>query len=207
MYFFAKVFLVVQTTYLIVVLGLSTSSSSQLPPTTTSPTASECSSGLEAPVTSPLSNGLALTPPMGWSSWNQFGDLIDETLIKSTIDAMISNGLKDAGFIYVNLDDGWQRYKGNRSNHPLEVDPVKFPNGMKALADYAHDKGFKLGIYSGPGDITVTTTRSLNSLFLVSNPVLQSLGPLFQSIIRLFLLSDTTLNRRYTSKSFSRREY
>lgn len=67
---------------------------------------------------------------------------------------MISNGLKDAGFIYINLDDGWQRYKGNRSAHRLEADPVKFPNGMRALADYAHEKGFKLGIYSGPGDMT-----------------------------------------------------
>ena len=83
-----------------------------------------------------------------------FGDDINEELIKSTIDAMEKNGLRDAGFVYVNLDDGWQRYKGGRKDHPLEVDPVKFPSGMKALADYAHSKGFKLGIYSGPGDET-----------------------------------------------------
>ncbi|KAF2464822.1 glycoside hydrolase [Lindgomyces ingoldianus] len=91
---------------------------------------------------------------MGWSSWNNFGPDISETLIRETIDAMEKNGLKDAGFVYVNLDDGWQRYKGLRSEHPLEVDPVKFPNGIKPLADYAHSKGFKLGMYSGPGDTT-----------------------------------------------------
>lgn len=98
-----------------------------------------------------ITNGLALTPPMGWSSWNMFGPNINETLIRDTIDTMVTNGLRDAGYNYVNLDDGWQRYKGSRAEHPLEPDPVKFPSGMKALADYAHDKGFKLGIYSGPG--------------------------------------------------------
>lgn len=98
-----------------------------------------------------ISNGLAQTPPMGWSSWNNFGPDINETLIKHTIDAMEKAGLKEAGYVYVNLDDGWQRYKGSREDHPLEYDPVKFPNGIKAVADYAHSKGFKLGIYSGPG--------------------------------------------------------
>ncbi|KAH6716597.1 glycoside hydrolase superfamily [Leptodontidium sp. MPI-SDFR-AT-0119] len=91
---------------------------------------------------------------MGWSSWNQFGDQIDEDLIKKTMDTMASNGLRDAGYVFVNLDDGWQHYKGNRSDNPLEVDPVKFPSGMKSLADYAHANGFKLGIYSGPGQMT-----------------------------------------------------
>lgn len=101
-----------------------------------------------------ISNHLALTPPMGWSSWNNFGPDINETVVRETIDAMDRLGLKDAGYVYINIDDGWQRYKGSRSEHPLEVDPNKFPNGMKALADYAHSKGFKLGIYSGPGDTT-----------------------------------------------------
>ncbi|KAF2259084.1 glycoside hydrolase [Lojkania enalia] len=91
---------------------------------------------------------------MGWSSWNNFGPNINETLIRSTIDLLESTGLKDAGFIYVNLDDGWQRYKGSRADNPLEPDPLKFPSGMKALADYAHSRGFKLGIYSGPGEDT-----------------------------------------------------
>jgi alpha-galactosidase len=101
-----------------------------------------------------ITNNLALTPPMGWSSWNYFGPDINEKLIRDTIDALKHTGLQDAGYIYVNIDDGWQRYKGLRSDHPLEIDPIKFPSGMKALADYAHARGFKLGIYSGPGQKT-----------------------------------------------------
>jgi alpha-galactosidase len=101
-------------------------------------------------------NGLAKTPPMGWSSWNNFADNINESLVISTIDYFVSSGLKDAGYKYVNLDDGWQRYKGDRKNHPgkIEYDPVKFPNGIKYLADYAHSKGLKMGIYNGPGQQT-----------------------------------------------------
>jgi alpha-galactosidase len=102
----------------------------------------------------PRSNGLAMTPPIGWSSWNNFGEDIDERLIVETIDAMVANGMRDAGYVFVNLDDGWQRYKGSRREHRLEVDPVKFPRGMGYLADYAHAKGMKLGIYSGPGQET-----------------------------------------------------
>lgn len=98
-----------------------------------------------------LNNGLANTPPMGWSSWNNFGVEIDEQLLIETIDTMVANGMRDAGYIYVNLDDGWQRYKGSREDNPLEYDPVKFPRGIKYVADYAHSKGMKLGIYSGPG--------------------------------------------------------
>lgn len=109
-------------------------------------------SGASAPA--PRSNGLALTPPIGWSSWNNFGEDIDERLIVETIDAMIANGMRDAGYVFVNLDDGWQRYKGKRSDHPLEVDPGKFPRGMAWLASYAHERGMKLGIYSGPGQTT-----------------------------------------------------
>ncbi|RSZ60855.1 glycoside hydrolase family 27 protein [Massilia atriviolacea] len=109
---------------------------------------------MPAAAAKPVSNGLALTPPMGWSSWNNFGDSIDEKLIVETIDAMVANGMRDAGYQYVNLDDGWQRYKGNRRDRPLEFDPVRFPRGIKYLADYAHAKGMKFGIYSGPGQTT-----------------------------------------------------
>ncbi|KAF4626274.1 hypothetical protein G7Y89_g11884 [Cudoniella acicularis] len=101
-----------------------------------------------------LTNGLALTPPMGWSSWNGFGTNINEKLLRDTIDTFVSSGLQAAGFEFINLDDGWQRYPGSRLDNPLEADPVKFPSGIKALADYAHSKGLKLGIYSGPGETT-----------------------------------------------------
>lgn len=102
----------------------------------------------------PIDNGLARTPPMGWSSWNNFGVEIDERLVIETIDAMVANGMRDAGYVYVNIDDGWQRYKGPRSRYPLDFDPVKFPRGIRYLADYAHERGMKLGLYSGPGQIT-----------------------------------------------------
>ncbi len=97
-------------------------------------------------------DSLALTPPMGWNSWNKFGHDINENLIRETADAMVSSGMKDAGYIYINIDDCWQ---GNRDSlgfiHP---DTAKFPSGMKALADYVHSKGLKLGIYSDAGDKT-----------------------------------------------------
>lgn len=101
-------------------------------------------------------NGLALTPPMGWSSWNFFGSNINESLILATIDFFNSSGLQAAGYQFINIDDGWQKHPGNRSDNPgpLEADPVKFPRGISYLADYAHAKGLKLGIYSGPGETT-----------------------------------------------------
>lgn len=101
-----------------------------------------------------LNNGLAKTPPMGWSSWNQFGVEINEKLIIETIDAMVSNGMRDAGYIYVNLDDGWQQDKGKRQNKALDYDKEKFPRGIAFLSEYAHKNGMKLGIYSGPGETT-----------------------------------------------------
>jgi alpha-galactosidase len=94
-------------------------------------------------------NGLALTPPMGWNSWNKFGCEVSEELIRETADAMIATGMKDAGYRYINIDDCWH---GERDSigfiHP---DPEHFPSGMKALADYVHVRGLKLGIYSDAG--------------------------------------------------------
>ena len=92
---------------------------------------------------------LALTPPMGWNSWNKFGNAVNEELIRQTADAMISSGMKDAGYEYINIDDTWE---GERDAQGfIQVDSQKFPSGMKALADYVHSKGLKLGIYSDAG--------------------------------------------------------
>ena len=91
----------------------------------------------------------AATPQMGWNSWNKFGVNINEDLIKATADKMVELGLVDAGYIYLNLDDGWH---GERDEQGfIQVDPQKFPSGMKALADYVHSKGMKLGVYSDAG--------------------------------------------------------
>ncbi len=96
--------------------------------------------------------GLALTPPMGWNSWNKFACNVDENLVKQVADAMVSTGMKAAGYEYINIDDCWH---GDRDSlgfiHP---DTKRFPSGMKALADYIHSKGLKMGIYSDAGSQT-----------------------------------------------------
>jgi alpha-galactosidase len=96
--------------------------------------------------------GLAATPQMGWNSWNKFGCNIDEKLIRETADAMVKLGLKDAGYQYINIDDCWHGQRDPEGNmHP---DPQRFPSGIKAVADYVHARGLKLGIYSDVGDTT-----------------------------------------------------
>jgi len=96
---------------------------------------------------------LALTPPMGWNSWNKFAcDGINEQVIRETADAMVSSGMKDAGYEYIVIDDCWQT--GRDSSGNIIVDAKKFPSGIKALADYIHSKGLKFGIYSCAGNKT-----------------------------------------------------
>lgn len=105
---------------------------------------------------------LALTPAMGWNSWNAYGRAVSDSLARAAADAMVSKGLIDHGWTYVNLDDGWER--SGRQTDPLYEGPTrasdgtiltnkKFPD-MKALGDYIHGKGLKFGIYSGPGPTT-----------------------------------------------------
>ena len=98
-------------------------------------------------------DGLALTPPMGFNTWNTFQSNIDEMLLKDTAEIMIKNGMRDAGYVYIVIDDCWSA-KQRDANGNLVADPVKFPNGMKALADYLHERGFKLGLYSCAGPRT-----------------------------------------------------
>lgn len=94
---------------------------------------------------------LAPTPPMGWNSWNWFGkDGINEEVIKQCIDAIVDQGLRDAGYEYFVIDGGWRDTKLG-PNGELLAHPKKFPNGIKSLADYAHSKGLKLGLHTVPG--------------------------------------------------------
>jgi len=95
---------------------------------------------------------LAATPPMGWNSWCRYGTGINEELIEKVADAMVDSGMRDAGYVYVNLDDGWQARgaKFDENGYPL-WDTEKFPGGMKALGDYLHAKGLKFGVYSRAG--------------------------------------------------------
>ncbi len=92
------------------------------------------------------------TPIMGWSSWNHFHIDIDEKMIQGQADAMVSSGMKDAGYSYINIDDGY--FGGRDTSGNLLPHPEKFPNGMRSLADYIHSKELKAGIYSDAGDNT-----------------------------------------------------
>jgi alpha-galactosidase len=96
-------------------------------------------------------DGLALTPPMGWNSWNKFGCNVSEQLIEDAADSMITSGMKDAGYEYIVIDDCWQVSRA--ADGTIVADP-RFPSGIKALADYVHAKGLKFGIYSDAGTKT-----------------------------------------------------
>lgn len=93
---------------------------------------------------------VAMTPPMGWNSWNFFAGKVTDKDIRDTADLLVSTGMRDAGYVYVNIDDTWE---GKRDAQGRIQSNEKFPD-MKALADYVHSKGLKLGIYSSPGPQT-----------------------------------------------------
>lgn len=97
-------------------------------------------------------NQLTPRPPMGWMTWNLFQGNINEQLIRETADAMVEGGFRDAGYEYIFIDDLWQGGRDRQNN--IIPDPEKFPNGIKALADYVHSKGLKLGIYSDAAQLT-----------------------------------------------------
>src|SRR5438874_2247850 len=100
----------------------------------------------------PVSKGLALTPPMGWNTWNKFACNVSDELVRGMADAMVKSGMKDAGYQYVVIDDCWQVSRD--ANGTIVVDSQRFPNGMKAVADYVHSVGLKFGIYSDAGTMT-----------------------------------------------------
>jgi alpha-galactosidase len=89
---------------------------------------------------------------MGWNSWNKFGCNVSEQLIRETADAMVSSGMKEAGYQYIIIDDCWQVARDERGT--IVPDPKRFPSGMRALADYVHSKGLKFGLYSDAGSKT-----------------------------------------------------
>jgi alpha-galactosidase len=100
-----------------------------------------------------IGDKLCLTPPMGWNSWNVFTNTLDEKLVIEITDAMVSTGMRDLGYQYINMDDFWHAASRNADGKPV-ANPEKFPHGIKWLSDYVHSKGLKLGIYSDAGDKT-----------------------------------------------------
>ncbi|MEU6428637.1 lectin [Microbispora sp. NPDC046973] len=102
------------------------------------------------PVAAAAAVAAVTTPPMGWASWNTFAAQINYNVIKAQADAMVSSGMKDAGYEYVNIDEGW--WQGTRdASGNITVDTAEWPGGMKAIADYIHSKGLKAGIYTDAG--------------------------------------------------------
>jgi alpha-galactosidase len=97
---------------------------------------------------------LAPTPPMGWNSWNTFQTNINEELVKGIADVMVASGMKDAGYTYIVLDDGWMAMERDAKTGDLIPDPKKFPNGLKPVIDYVHSKGLKFGLYNCAGTKT-----------------------------------------------------
>ncbi|MDB5719697.1 MAG: glycoside hydrolase family 27 protein [Alphaproteobacteria bacterium] len=97
-------------------------------------------------------NGLATTPPMGWNSWNKFACNVNEAVIRSSVDSMVASGMRDAGYQYVVIDDCWHGPRDAQGF--ITADSTRFPSGMKALSDYVHSKGLKLGLYSDAGRTT-----------------------------------------------------
>jgi alpha-galactosidase len=96
-----------------------------------------------------VSKGLALTPPMGWNTWNKFACNVSDELVRGMADAMVKSGMKDAGYQYIVIDDCWQ--VSRNADGTIVADAQRFPNGMKAVADYVHSLGLKFGIYSDAG--------------------------------------------------------
>ena len=96
---------------------------------------------------------LVLTPPLGWNSWNVFHENINEKQIQEIADAMVESGLRDAGYVFLNLDDNWMDTKRDAQGN-LQNNPKTFPSGMKAIADYVHKKGLKFGLYGDRGKRT-----------------------------------------------------
>ena len=116
------------------------------------------------PLVACLNNGLARTPPMGWLSWQRFrcnldcktdpDDCISEDLYIAMADRLVKDGYRDLGYVYVNIDDCWASKERDNVTKKLVSDPVRFPHGIKWLADYMHQKGLKLGIYNDYGTLT-----------------------------------------------------
>lgn len=104
------------------------------------------------PHTHGVNNGLALTPQMGWNNWNSLGCSVSESLLLSTATILTTSGLQSLGYNHVVLDDCWS--DGRDSNGSLQADAKKFPKGMKYVADWLHERGFRYGMYSSAGEFT-----------------------------------------------------
>ena len=120
---------------------------------------------LVTPASQALPDGLAPTPPMGFNNWNTTACRAEfnEAMVKGIADIFVNRGLKDAGYEYVNIDDCWAE-KTRDSAGKLVPNRTRFPNGIKAVADYVHSKGLKFGIYTSAGTKTCNKDNGFLSL-------------------------------------------
>ncbi|WP_189788726.1 glycoside hydrolase family 27 protein, partial [Streptomyces capitiformicae] len=121
--------------------------------TATALTLTACVTASAGPTAEAAPGSPALTPPLGWNSWNSFGCGITEAQVRQAADTMVSSGMRDAGYQYVVVDDCWFDPERDAAGN-LRANPTKFPSGMKALGDYIHSKGLKFGIYQAPNEVT-----------------------------------------------------
>jgi alpha-galactosidase len=148
---------------------------------------------------------LALTPPMGWNAWNTFECNIDEKLIRESADALVSSGMKDAGYEYVNIDDCWQL--GRNPDGSIQVDTKKFPSGMKALADYIHSKGLKFGIYSSAGYFTCERRAASLNFEMIDAKTYADWGVDFVKYDFCFATAPDVHNTHDNTPEFTRARY
>jgi hypothetical protein len=128
------------------------------------------------PLFNAMNNGVARTPPMGWMSWMYYTTDINEVIIKGIVDEMVSGGYRDAGFNFLCIDDGWQTSRDPTTND-MVADPVKFPSGILALANYVHAAGLQFGIYTDVGSNTCGGQPGLNmDAQLVSKQYIQDIN-------------------------------
>jgi len=144
-------------------------------------------------------DGLAVTPVMGWNSWNTFGTYIDEELIKTTADLLLELGLADVGYTTLSLDDGWS---SNRTKDGLLIGSIsKFPSGMKAIGDYIHSKGLKFGIYSDAGPLTCAGWPGSRGYEEIDAQTFASFGVDYLKYDNCFAPEEDWIIDRYTAMS------
>lgn len=149
-----------------------------------------------------IGNLLALTPPMGWNSWNTFAQQFSDSLVRQTADSMVSTGMRDLGYQYVNIDDFWQLVERDKDGN-IQINKAKFPDGIKAVADYVHSKGLKLGIYSdaaahtcGGGNLITMSIMLALWTSLTSMPHYQILPAPDVGMIRICLSLEFTMTQK-----------
>ena len=144
---------------------------------------------------------LSRTPPMGFNTWNTFGENINESVIKETADAMVEKGLLEAGYNYLVIDDCWSERERDPETGKIVPDKIKFPNGMKAVSDYVHSKGLKFGMYSCAGTMSSLMPAPLPNTARISLNMTSAISRMSLTV-RFFTERWAWRSRRAAGRSF-----